>query len=280
MVDRVTFSQDESGATPPTTPTPPQDENRPAWKPEGFEGDEAAIAKSWADQRAEITRLQQELAKHTKQSTPPPPAPNAATTPPADGTTAGEKKPDGEASSQDEAAREVADAAGVDLAPYQTEFDTNGDVSEESRAKIAEGLKKVLGANARQIVDDFIDSRKVVVENDTRMFYDAAGGEENYGRMATWAAQNLPKQQLEAYNAQVTSGDRHAALFTLDGLKAKYEAANGKIPARVLGGGGPAPTQGGFASSAEMRRAMADPRYKTDEAYRAQVASRLAVSNF
>ena len=55
--------------------------------------------------------------------------------------------------------------------PYQTECDTTGDVSEENREKIAEGLKGVLGDGARGIIDEFIEGRKLTAENDTRMFH-------------------------------------------------------------------------------------------------------------
>lgn len=273
MTDRVEFEQPETGPTPPEQPAP-VDPNRPAWLPEQFKTPED-FAKSWADQRAEITRLQQGAKKPSEEPPKDPEKPaeqKPEETPP-------EKKPEEQNKSQDDAAKEVADAAGVDLAPYQEEYNSTGDVSEENREKIAEGLKKVLGENARSIVDDFIEARKVVHQNDQKLFMDSAGGAENYAQMTQWAAQSLPKEQVEAYNRTVQSGDRHATLLAIEGLKAKFEAANGKAP-RLLTGGGGYSSEPAFKSTAEMVTAMNDPRYKTDQAYRDQVARRLAASQF
>jgi len=249
------------------------------------------VAKSYQDMRAEVTRLQQENAKlrggtgtPTTSETPPDPTveetPAEAPEKPAQPDPAKpEAKPPKTA---DEAAQEAATAAGVDLNPYSEEYATTGDVTEENRAKIAESLKGVLGENARQIVDEFIESKKVVHQNDRTMYMEAAGGEEAYQTMVNWAAQGgLPKEQIEAYNKQIGTGDRHATLFAIEGLRAKYEAANGRAP-KLLGNTLP-PSNGSvspFRSSAEMTQAMADPRYKKDIAYREEVKKRLAVSPF
>ena len=111
--------------------------------------------------------------------------------------------------------------------PYQTEYDTTGDVSEENREKIAEGLKGVLGEGARGIIDEFIEGRKLTAENDTRMFMDTAGGEAAYKEMITWASTSMPKADIDVYNKATESGDRHAVMFAIEGLKSKFHAANG-----------------------------------------------------
>lgn len=269
MVERVTFESPETGPNAPTPEAP-----APAPIPDNLPDN---VKKSMTDMRAEVTRLQQELAKHTKpaeqsqQPTPPQEAPKPEDKP------AEQPKPEG----QDDAAKKVTEAAGFDVATYQTEYDTSGDVSPESRERIAEGLKSVLGPNARQIVDDFIESKKVVHQNDRKLYMDAAGGDEAYTTMTAWAAQNLPKEQVEAYNRQVNSGDRASTLFAIEGLRAKFEAANGRSP--TLFKGTSAPPAGGiqpFRSTAEMVRAMSSEQYKTDPAYRDDVQKRLAVSSF
>lgn len=265
MSTQVSISTPESGPNAPEKETPPGD--RPAWLPENFQTPEA-LADSHKSQRSEITRLQQELAK--KNGTTPPEAPK---------TDPAVKKP-GEQTTQDDAAKDVAKAAGFDLNPFQSEYSSTGDVSEDGRAQIAKGLEKVLGPNARQLVDEYVEARKVVHTNDRAMFMDAAGGEESYAAMSEWAKASLSPQEIRVYNAQVESGDRHSALFALEGLKAKYQAAEGVEPKLLGGGGGNNDGASAFKSSAEMTRAMKDPRYTTDEAYRNQVKARLAQSNF
>lgn len=269
----VTFSAPESG------PNAPVIEN-PVTQEPSLEGVPENIAKSYKDQRAEITRLQQELARYKKgeQSETPPAEQN---TPPADQPpkAEGEEKKADEASQEDDPAKKVVEAAGLDVAPYQTEFETTGDVAAENRAKIAEGLKGVLGENALDVVNDYIEGRKLLIQNERSLFMKEAGGEEQYNTMVQWAAQNMPKDQIEAYNRQVNSGDRHATMFAIQSLKVSYERANGKTPNLVTGGAGPVNTTSGYASVAEMRKDMADPRYKTDPAFRDRVKARLAASN-
>lgn len=277
VTNSVTFDTEETGSNAPER-QPEADPNRADFLDPKFKTVEEQ-AKAYREAQSALTRANQELAKARGEK-------------PAEQSSTPEKKPDEPKKpddlqikdeppkKQDEAAEEVAKAAGVDLAPYQTEYTSTGDVSDESRAKIADGLTKVLGPNARQIVDEFIEARKVVHQNDTRMYMDAAGGQENYQTMVIWAKDALPKEQIAAYNSQVNSGDRHAAMFAIEGLRAKYEASNGKLPQRrVTGNSRPSGNTNGFASSAEMTRAMKDPRYKTDQAYRDDVAARIAASN-
>lgn len=273
--NRVQFDIQESGPTPPA-PETPSDPNRPAWLPENFKTPED-FAKSYNEQRAEITRLQQAAkgANSGQEGNEPPADPE---TPPVD-----PQKKDGEQpteKSQDDAAEKVAKAAGVDLTTYQQEYAEKGDVSPESRKALAESLKGVLGENAAPIVDEFIEARKIVHANDKQLYMDEVGGSEAYAVMTEWAKTNMKPAEIEAYNKQVQSGDRSATLLALSGLKAKFEAANGKAPRLVKGASGVNPGQVlAYKSSAEMRRDMSDPRYKTDQAFRDEVKARLAISD-
>jgi hypothetical protein len=286
----VTFT---SAPTGPNAPPTPAASDRPSWLPENFAAPED-FAKSYGELHAEFTRTRQELSALKGEQTPAegqPPAPNPAA--PTASATSTEQPPAGtnndqpqeqkpaESGAEADAAKQVADAAGFDLNPFHDEYETSGDVSQDSRAKIADGLKAVLGEGARQLVDDYIEGQKLIVQNDRKLFMDTAGGEENYNAMLAWAAEGMQKEQKEAYNRQINSGDRHAVLFAIEGLKAKYEAANGRAPNVILtGGGGGAVTEAGYKSSAEMRRDMADPKYKTDPAFREMVKRKLAISPF
>jgi len=270
----VQFSPEETGSVPPQDQSTQTDPNRPAWLPPQFKTVED-FAKSYNELQAAHTRTSQELSALKKQPQAPDPADAGK---PEDQKPADEGKPPQD--DQANAAQQVAAQAGVDLDPYQEEYNTTGDVSEESRTKLAEGLSKVLGPNARQVVDDFIEARKVVIQNDQKMYMEAAGGQDQYSTMVEWAKSNWSAEQVAAYNRQVQSGDRHATLFAIEGLRSKYEAANGRIPQRISATGGADTSQGAFRSVAEMTRAMSDPRYQTDEAYREEVRQKLALSNF
>lgn len=274
---QVVITSPESGATPPAPA-----EQRPEWQPEGFSGDQKALAKSWTDQRAEVTRLQQELAKSKGGATGEQPAaspgeqPGATPeTPPNAAPAIPPKDP------QQEAAEKVAAATGFDVNQFQSEYDSTGDIAQENRQKIADGIKSAFpqGTDVLALVNEFIDGRKAIHTNDRSAYMAAAGGEESFNAMIAWAAQNLPQGEVEAYNRAVNSRDRNTTSLAIAGLKAKFDAQ--REPSLLSGtqavhSGSVQP----FQSSAQMTKAMSDPRYQTDQAYRDEVARRLAVSQF
>lgn len=276
MVDRFTVAPEPTGAI---APEPEVDPNRPAWLDPKFETPEAQ-AQAYAELQAKATRDAQELArlKGTPPGTPAPSDPQLAVQddgqPPA-----GSETPKPDEPSQDEAAKALADKAGVDITPYRTEFETTGDVKPESRAAIVEAFKKVLpDMDWDAAVNDYIEGKKALVNNDRAMVMEAAGGEDTYAKMVQWAAVALPAEQVAVYNKQVESGDRHATLFAVEGLRAKYEAAVGRDP-RLLKGTGMPTTVGGYRNVAEWQRDVRNPQYKTDPNFRDEVQRRLAASN-
>lgn len=270
------------------------DPNRPAWLPANFKTPED-FAKSYGELQSKSTRDSQELSRLKGQNvevtgpdgkpvveapaeTPPDdktketPKPNDPVTPPKI-----EEKKEGD---EEDPAKKVAEAANFNLDTYQTEYFDTGDVTVENRAKIAEGLKGVLGDNAAEIVNQYIEGQKATHANDRKMYYDEAGGEDAYTGMVTWAAENLSKDEIGAFNKSVDSGDRHQVLLAVRGLRSTYEQKNGRVPNNIKASGGATPPTGSapFNSSAEMTAAMRDPRYKTDQAYRDNVAARIAAS--
>ena len=103
------------------------------------------------------------------------------------------------------------------------------------------------------------------------------GGEEAYSEMASWASKNMSDGEKKAYNAAVNSADMDTVKLAVDGLRAKYQAANGTEPNLVQGKATPVAEQG-YASWAEVTQAMADPRYSKDPAYQAAVKAKIANS--
>jgi hypothetical protein len=265
----ISFTPPETG---PNAPTPPVDTDRPAWLPDNFTKPED-LASSYKELQAKMTQQAQELAALKKPGDTPPEPPKDPNTPDPNAPKPADKDA--------EAAKKVADAAGFDLAPFSTEYATAGDVSEESRAKIAEGLKSILGADARTVVDQYIEGRKATDANDNALYMTEAGGAENYTAMITWAAKSLPADEIEAFNKAVDSGDRHSTIWAIQGLKGKFAKANG-LPGEIItpGAGGGGNGGGGYASAAEMTRDMGDPKYKTDPAFREMVKRKLAAKTF
>lgn len=250
---------------------------RPDWLPAEFASVED-FAKSYADTKAELTRKSQALAALQKPADPAP----------GEGEQPAPKPDDGKPKTAEGKALEIADeeppAEGDTpsiefFAPYRQEFIQTGDVAPENRSKIAERLKPLFGDMAEAVVNDYIEGSKVRRDNVTRELMDAAGGNDQYTAMVAWAKDNLSPAEKEAYNRQVNSGDVHSAKFAIEGLRAKFEKVNGRAPNLVTGNGDIAPSTAAFKSVQEMTKAMMDPRYKTDAAYRKSVEQRVAISN-
>ncbi len=63
------------------------------------------------------------------------------------------------------------------------EFEATGDVSEESRERLAQA------GVPRAMIDNYVESQKVVAEQVVQQTFESVGGEENYNAMLEWAAQ-------------------------------------------------------------------------------------------
>ena len=107
--------------------------------------------------------------------------------------------------------------------------------------------------------------------------YNSAGGEAEYNRLTEWAADNLPDRKLDAFNNMIDQGNVTAIQIAVSGLRSEYEAQEG-YEGRMLTGKA-ARAVDGFRSQAEVVRAMSDPRYDTDPAYRQDVYDKLERSN-
>lgn len=169
------------------------------------------------------------------------------------------------------AATEALESKGLNIADFSTEFAQAGNLSEASYQKLeAAGIPKPM-------VDAYIAGQQALANQVRAQGLEAAGGEEQFNAMAAWAKNGLTAGELQAYNDAVTTGTVDQAKLAISGLRARYEAANGREP-NLLGGANAAGGQAGFGSRAEMVKAMSDPRYQKDEAYRKSVENKLAVT--
>ena len=152
------------------------------------------------------------------------------------------------------------------------EFMEAGELSQET----FDNLEK--SGLPRQLVESYIAGQQALSSAQTNEVYAAAGGEEGYQQMATWATDNLDDSSVDAFNQIVETGTVEQARVATQGLYAQFRAAQGGAPKLVQGnttGQAIAP----FESTAVLSKAMSDPRYKTDPSYQREVQQRLAVSN-
>lgn len=158
-----------------------------------------------------------------------------------------------------------------DFTRYNQEFMEKGALSDETFAELE---KKGI---PRATVEAYIAGQQALVEKRQSAGFDVVGGKEQYQKMVQWAAANLTRDEIAAFNSAV-NGNWELAQIAIQGLHAKYQKASGVTPNLLNGEGGNNGGTMAFASREEVKAAMRDPRYRVDPAYRDQVAARLRVT--
>jgi hypothetical protein len=160
------------------------------------------------------------------------------------------------------------------LEQYSTEFYQNGDLSDESIQAITANM-----GIPEQIVRAYVEGQKAVMDQQFGSVMSLVGGEDQYEAMTSWAAENLPEDEVDAFNQIMDSGNLSTIKVAVQGLWARYGQTNGNPAAKLIQGETTGPSGGAFRSVAEIVQAMKDPRYAKDPAYRSDVEKRVALSN-
>lgn len=165
------------------------------------------------------------------------------------------------------------------LTAASEEFNNGGQLSEETLERLAQ-------LDSRELVEtwaQYIHSQKEqaqqaqISEEQVNSIHAIAGGDRQYKEMLGWAAENLTPDEISAYDAVMNGGDYGAMYWAAQGLKARYGSEVGYEGRNYSGTRAPKP-EPGFRSQAELARAISDPRYKNDPAYRLDVEEKLARS--
>ena len=250
MVDSVEIKTEE------TTSEKPVEEKQSTQSVQGL----PEKFKSVEDLAKSYSELEKKLGEQT---------PKQEEVDPVSATTLKEEAPKQENSL--EIAEDAVENAGLNFDTLAQEYAEKGQLGEESyKALEQSGIPKAY-------VDQFIAGQKAIGEQQTTNVKTMVGGEEAYNEMASWASKNMSDGEKKAYNAAVNSADMDTVKLAVDGLRAKYQAANGTEPNLVQGKATPVAEQG-YASWAEVTEAMADPRYAKDPAYQAAVKAKIANS--
>jgi hypothetical protein len=119
---------------------------------------------------------------------------------------------------------------------------------------------------------------ETITAEDVSNLQGLVGGEQQYGQMMAWAQESLSEQEINMYDAVMERGDPLACYFAVNALAFRFQEAQG-YDGQMLTGKAPTSQAQGFRSQAELVRAMSDPRYDNDPAYRADVAAKLEMSD-
>jgi hypothetical protein len=149
-----------------------------------------------------------------------------------------------------------------------------------------ETLQALEGMSAADIADMFLSYRQDVEpvnesyaldDSDVSDLKGIAGGEQQYSSMVAWAAQNLAPEEIQVYDQVMDRGDPQAIYFAIQALSYRFNDAVG-YEGQLLTGTASRSVDA-FRSQAEVVRAMSDPRYENDPAYRQDVYDKLERSN-
>lgn len=158
-------------------------------------------------------------------------------------------------------------------------YDEKGELSDETIEELSQMDSKEL---IKAYVEVFSKNQAAVQQQALDAQAEAnivgsVGGKEAYGEMVAWAAANLPQEEIDSYNSVTNSGNPAAIKFAVEALSNRYKSAEG-FEAPLVTGKRAATKAKVFRSHAELSRAIADPRYKTDPAYRSDVEQKLSRS--
>ena len=107
---------------------------------------------------------------------------------------------------------------------------------------------------------------------------DVAGGDDTYNKMMEWANGALSENEAKMYDTVMEQGNPLAAVVAVQALTYRFNDANG-VEGQMLQGKAAKSTGDVFKSQAQVVKAMSDPQYEKDPAYRQAIYDKLERSN-
>ena len=193
----------------------------------------------------------------------------------------GQETQEVEDATKDEPKAEKSEAVSLLESANEEYFSNDKTLSKET-------LEKFSSLSSQDLVQAYLEMQKTnPTSNQTEVDVNTAeinkiqnsvGGEAEYNKLISWAGSNLSEPEVNAFDDLVGSGNAAAIQLGVDALKSKYENANG-YEGRMLSGKA-AETRGDvYRSQAQLVKAMGDPRYDNDPAYRQDVIAKLERSD-
>ena len=149
-----------------------------------------------------------------------------------------------------------------------------------------ETLSKLEEMKPQEIAQMYLDYRseakepqgQAFTEENVKELKEVAGGDESYTEMMGWAKANLKKGEVDMYDQVMDQGNPLAAFFAVQALKYRFDDAKG-VDGEMLQGKAAKSTADVFKSQAQVVKAMSDPQYDKDPAYRQAIYDKLERSN-
>lgn len=159
----------------------------------------------------------------------------------------------------------------------QEEYEGDG-ISEKSYSEL-----EAVGYS-RSFIDSYIRGQEALVDSYIASVKEFAGGAEKFDALYSHLETSNPDAAESLMNAlEARDLGTVKAIINLAGAsraKAFGRQPTRSVTTRAIPAKATAPKQEGFASRAEMVKAMSDSRYRLDAAYRAEVERKVWASNF
>ena len=170
------------------------------------------------------------------------------------------------------------DEAGVDYQGMNTKWQETGQLDDDDYTALE-------GAGfSKDMVEAYLDGVQYRAEQDSQLaakevaaIKNEFGGEQVYDQMITWAAANLDKGEVDAFNSMLKTSNPHQIRIAVAGIQAAYMNNAPREP-KLVGGRTAKANTTKFNSTAQVVAAMNDERYATDPAYRQEVQEKLSRS--
>jgi len=180
---------------------------------------------------------------------------------------------------------EESDEEAVESEEVQTILKASEEYYSNDNQLSPETVQKLKELPSEKLVEAYLELQKNASPVAARPLSDAeaqdivksVGGQDAYSETLAWAAENLTPAEVAAYDNVVNSGNKDAIFFAVQALNQRYRDAVG-FEGKQVSGKAVKNSIKGFRSQAELARAISDPRYRNDPAYRMDVEEKLAAS--
>ena len=148
-------------------------------------------------------------------------------------------------------------------------------------------LKQLSNMDARDVAQMYLKYRSDnqteaepagLTENQVTQLKGVVGGDGEYTKMMEWAGSALQADEIKMYDAVMDKGDPLASYFAVQALAYRFNDARG-VEGEMLQGKAAKSEGDTFKSQAQVVKAMSDPQYDKDPAYRQAIYDKLERSN-
>jgi len=154
-----------------------------------------------------------------------------------------------------------------------------GEYSQETLNQLSQmDVRDLAQMHLQYRADNQQGENSTLTEQNVKDLKGIVGGDREYDNMLAWAGETLTEKEVEMYDAVMEKGDPLAAFFAVQALQYRFNDAQG-VDGQLLTGKASSSKGDAFRSQAEVVRAMSDPRYDDDPAYRQDIYDKLERSN-